>query len=117
MAHDTRPRSGHMGPAGGFGIDRQQRVGRRLARPRPGQSRTNAGREGGGVVWRLTRCAAIEAAEAGIVRINARSRPVARDARAHLAKVTTEELAREQLTTQEAFGRPPPRPLGRVGET
>jgi 3-oxoacyl-[acyl-carrier protein] reductase len=52
-------------------------------------------------VMALTRCAAIEAAPAG-VRVNAVAPSLAMHA--HLAKVTSDELLRE-LTAREAFGR------------
>ena len=67
-------------------------------RAQPGQAHYAAAKAG---VMALTRCAALEAAEAGI-RINA----VAPSLAMHpfLAKVTTDELL-DELTQREAFGR------------
>jgi 3-oxoacyl-[acyl-carrier protein] reductase len=67
-------------------------------RAQAGQSHYAAAKAG---VMALTRCAAMEAAEAGI-RINAVAPSLAMHAFLH--KVTTPELL-DQLTSQEAFGR------------
>jgi 3-oxoacyl-[acyl-carrier protein] reductase len=67
-------------------------------RAQPGQAHYAAAKAG---VMALTRCAAIEAAAAG-VRVNAVSPSLAMHP--FLAKVTTDELLAE-LSTQEAFGR------------
>jgi 3-oxoacyl-[acyl-carrier protein] reductase len=67
-------------------------------RAQAGQAHYAAAKAG---VMALTRCAAIEAAQAN-VRINCVSPSLAMHA--FLAKVTTEKLL-EELTTREAFGR------------
>jgi 3-oxoacyl-[acyl-carrier protein] reductase len=92
----TRAALRHMMPRGaGVIVNNASVVGWRA---QEGQSHYAAAKAG---VMALTRCAAIEAATAG-VRINA----VAPSLAMHpfLAKVTTDELLAE-LTTREAFGR------------
>jgi 3-oxoacyl-[acyl-carrier protein] reductase len=92
----TRAALRHMMPRGGGAIvNNASVVGWRA---QEGQSHYAAAKAG---VMALTRCAALEAAAAG-VRINA----VAPSLAMHpfLAKVTTDELLAE-LTTREAFGR------------
>ena len=68
-------------------------------RAQPGQAHYAAAKAG---VMALTRCAAMEAADAG-VRVNAVAPSLAMHE--HLAKVTTDELL-DELTRREAFGRP-----------
>src|SRR5688572_14280327 len=68
-------------------------------RAQPGQAHYAAAKAG---VMALTRCAAMEAAAAG-VRVNAVAPSLAMHE--HLAKVTTDDLL-EELTRREAFGRP-----------
>jgi 3-oxoacyl-[acyl-carrier protein] reductase len=92
----TRAALRHMMPRGaGAIVNNASVVGWRA---QAGQAHYAAAKAG---VMALTRCAAIEAAEAG-VRVNA----VAPSLAMHpfLAKVTTEELL-DELTTREAFGR------------
>src|SRR5690606_13114357 len=92
----TRAAMRHMMPRGrGAIVNNASVVGWRAQQ---GQAHYAAAKAG---VMALTRCAALEAAEAN-VRINA----VAPSLAMHpfLAKVTTEELL-EELTTREAFGR------------
>lgn len=92
----TRAALRHMMPRGaGAVVNNASVVGWRA---QAGQTHYAAAKAG---VMALTRCAAIEAAEAG-VRVNA----VAPSLAMHpfLAKVTTEELL-DELTTREAFGR------------
>lgn len=92
----TRAALRHMMPRGaGAVVNNASVVGWRA---QAGQAHYAAAKAG---VMALTRCAAIEAAEAG-VRVNA----VAPSLAMHpfLAKVTTEDLL-DELTTREAFGR------------
>jgi len=92
----TRAALAHMMPRGtGVIVNNASVVGWRA---QEGQAHYAAAKAG---VMALTRCAAVEAARAG-VRVNA----VAPSLAMHpfLAKVTTEELLAE-LTTREAFGR------------
>jgi 3-oxoacyl-[acyl-carrier protein] reductase len=92
----VRAALGHMVPRGrGVIVNNASVVGWRA---QEGQAHYAAAKAG---VMALTRCAALEAAHAG-VRINA----VAPSLAMHpfLAKVTTEELL-DELTTREAFGR------------
>ncbi len=92
----TRAAMQHMLPRGrGVIVNNASVIGWRA---QEGQAHYAAAKAG---VMALTRCAAVEAAKAG-VRVNA----VAPSLAMHpfLAKVTTEELL-EELTTREAFGR------------
>jgi 3-oxoacyl-[acyl-carrier protein] reductase len=92
----TRAALRHMMPRGrGAIVNNASVVGWRAQR---GQCHYAAAKAG---VMALTRCAAIEAAAAG-VRVNAVSPSLAMHP--FLAKVTTDELLAE-LSTQEAFGR------------
>ena len=92
----TRAALRHMGERGtGSIVNNASVVGWRA---QAGQSHYAAAKAG---VMALTRCAALEAAEAG-VRINAVAPSLAMHE--HLSKVTTEELLAD-LTTKEAFGR------------
>jgi 3-oxoacyl-[acyl-carrier protein] reductase len=91
----TRAALRHMAERGGVIVNNASVVGWRAQELQCHYAAAKAG------VMALTRCAAIEAAPAG-VRINA----VAPSLAMHpfLAKVTTEELL-EELTAREAFGR------------
>ncbi len=92
----TRAALAHMLPRGaGAIVNNASVVGWRA---QEGQAHYAAAKAG---VMALTRCAAIEAAGAG-VRVNAVAPSLAMHP--HLAKVTTGELLAE-LTTREAFGR------------
>ncbi|WP_238007932.1 SDR family oxidoreductase [Dactylosporangium sp. AC04546] len=93
----TRAALRHMVPRGrGVVVNNASVIGWRA---QEGQAHYAAAKAG---VMALTRCAAIEAAPAG-VRVNAVAPSLAMHP--HLAKVTTEELLSE-LSGREAFGRP-----------
>lgn len=93
----TRAAMQHMVPRGtGVIVNNASVIGWRA---QEGQAHYAAAKAG---VMALTRCAALEAAHAG-VRINAVSPSLAMHP--FLAKVTTEELL-EELTSREAFRRP-----------
>ncbi|GGM54669.1 SDR family oxidoreductase [Dactylosporangium sucinum] len=93
----TRAALRHMMPRGrGVVVNNASVIGWRA---QEGQAHYAAAKAG---VMALTRCAAIEAAAAG-VRVNAVAPSLAMHP--HLAKVTTEELLTE-LAAREAFGRP-----------
>ncbi|MET7398754.1 SDR family oxidoreductase [Dactylosporangium sp. NPDC005572] len=93
----TRAALRHMVPRGrGVVVNNASVIGWRA---QDGQAHYAAAKAG---VMALTRCAAIEAAAAG-VRVNAVAPSLAMHP--HLAKVTTEELLTE-LSGREAFGRP-----------
>jgi 3-oxoacyl-[acyl-carrier protein] reductase len=92
----TRAALRHMIPRGsGVVINNASVIGWRA---QAGQAHYAAAKAG---VMALTRCAAIEAAPAG-VRVNAVSPSIAMHP--HLAKVSSEELLSE-LSAREAFGR------------